>query len=245
MIKWIFRKSGGFMLGVFVNVIAILVGGCIGLVINKGLNENVKKVVMQAIGLSVLIIGISGAIETQDSLLLVMSLVIGGAIGAIIHIDAKLEKFGKNVEDKFGKDGGFAKGFVMATLIYTVGAMSILGSLQAGLDGDNTTLYIKSILDGVTAIIFTATLGYGVLFSAIPVLLFQGSIVLLSRWIEPFLIGNAQLEMSAVGSVIIVGIGITLLDIKKINLGDLLPSIFIPVIWYAIPTAWLFVMSIF
>ena len=223
------------MFGVIVNVVAILIGGTVGLLLKKGLNENVKTVVMQAIGLSTIVIGIAGAIATENILLLILSLVIGGTIGALLKIDSGLERLGQNIERKFASEnGGFAKGFVLATLIYCVGAMAIVGSIEAGVNGDNTTLYIKSILDGVTAIVFTATLGYGVIFSAIPVLLYQGGIVILGKFIEPYLTDQMINEMSAVGGVIILGIGLSILEIKKIRLGDLLPAIFLPIIYFII-----------
>jgi len=223
------------MIGVLVNVLAIIVGGFIGLLLKKGLNDRIKKVVMQAVGLAVVIIGVSSAILTENILLLVLSLVSGGIIGALLQIDRNLEKLGQSIESKFdSKQGGFAKGFVLATLIYCVGAMAIIGSIEAGVDGDNTTLYIKSILDGVTAIIFTATLGYGVIFSSIPVLLYQGTIVLLGIQAQKFLSEDMIREMSAVGGVLILGIGLGLLEIKKIQLGDLLPAIFIPVAYYLV-----------
>lgn len=223
------------MLGVLVNVGAIIVGGTVGLLLKKGLNENVKKVVIQGIGLSTLVIGMVSAIATENILLLVMSIVMGGIIGALLRIDARLEKLGMDIERKFDSGSGkFAKGFVIATLIYCIGAMGIVGSIEAGVDGNNTTLYLKSILDGVTAIIFTATLGYGVIFSSIPVLLYQSTIVLLAIRLKDFLTDEMINEMSAVGGVIILGIGFTLLEIKKINLGDLLPGIFIPILWFII-----------
>jgi len=220
------------MLGVMVNVIAIVVGGIIGLILKHGINAKVKKVVMQGIGLSVIVIGLSSALLTENVLLMVLSLVIGGTIGALIRIEDRLDQLGQHIEDKFSSaEGGFAKGFVLATLIYCVGAMAIVGSIDAGVHGDNTTLYIKAILDGVSAIIFTATLGYGVIFSSIPVLIYQGAIVLLGIQIEPFLTDELIYEMSAVGGVIIMGIGINILEIKKIHIGDLLPAIFIPIIY--------------
>lgn len=222
------------MLGVIINVVAIVVGGSIGLFLKKGLNEKVKIVVMQGIGLSVIIIGISSAILTKSMLLLVISLVLGGAIGALLRIDDKLEKLGLSIESKFSRNAGFSEGFVLATLIYCVGAMTIIGSIEAGVNGDNTTLYIKSILDGITAIIFASTLGYGVIFSSIPVLLYQGTIVILSRFLEPYMTDALINEFSAVGGVLIIGIGFTLLEIKKIHLGDLLPTLLIPILWFVI-----------
>jgi len=222
------------MLGVLVNVAAIVIGGTIGLFARKGLNEKVKLVVIQGIGLSIIIIGVSGAILTKNVLLLVISLALGGAVGSLLKIDDRLDNVGLKIEQRFSEEGGFAKGFVLSTLIYCVGAMAIVGSIEAGVSGDNTTLYIKSLLDGITAIVFTASLGYGVIFSSIPVLVYQGSIVLLSRVIEPYMTDALINEISAVGSVLILGIGLTLLDIKKIHLGDLLPALLIPVVWFVL-----------
>ncbi|QMS84581.1 DUF554 domain-containing protein [Candidatus Xianfuyuplasma coldseepsis] len=223
------------MLAVLVNVAAIVIGGLIGLLLKKGIPNHVKRVIMQGIGLSVIVIGMMGAMQTNNVLLLVISLAIGGTIGALIQIEKRLDDLGTKIEDKFSREeGSFAKGFVTASLIYCVGAMAILGSIQAGVHQDYSTLFVKSILDGVTAIIFTATLGYGVIFSAIPVLIYQGAIVLLGIQLEPLLINELTTEMDAVGNVIIMGIGITLLDIKKIHVGDLLPAIFIPVVYFLI-----------
>jgi uncharacterized membrane protein YqgA involved in biofilm formation len=224
------------MVGVLVNVVAIVIGGSIGLIFKKGLNEKILKLILQGIGLSVLIIGISGAILSENLLLLVISLVLGGIIGGLLKIEHRLDKLGSSIEQKFskGEKGGFAEGFVMASLVYCVGAMAIVGSIEAGVSGSNDTLYIKSILDGISAIVFAATLGYGVLFSGVSVLIYQGSIVLLGVQLESFLTDEMINEISAVGGVLIMGIGITLLEIKKIHVGDLLPAIFIPVIWFII-----------
>lgn len=221
------------MLGVLVNVVAIILGGSIGLLIKKGLPERITSVIMQGIGLSVVVIGLSGALKTDNMLLLVLSLVLGGLIGALIRIDYRLERFGQKIEERFyNENGGFARGFVITSLIYCVGAMAIVGSIEAGVSNDNTTLYIKSILDGVTAIIFAATLGYGVLFSSIPVLIYQGAIVLLGIQLQPLISDELIVELSAVGGVLILAIGITLLEIKKINIGDLLPSLLIPICYF-------------
>jgi uncharacterized membrane protein YqgA involved in biofilm formation len=159
--------------------------------------------------------------------------VIGGAIGAMIRIEDRLEAFGRNVEERFrSAEGGFAKGFVLATLVYCVGSMAIIGSIEAGVNNDHTMLFIKSILDGVSAIVFTATLGYGVLFSALPVVLYQGLIVFVGVRVEPFLTEQLIDEMGAVGGVIILGIGINLLNIARIRVGDLLPAVFLPILYF-------------
>jgi uncharacterized membrane protein YqgA involved in biofilm formation len=224
------------MVGVLVNVVAIVIGGSIGLIFKKGLNEKMLKLILQGIGLSVIIIGISGAIMSENLLLLVISLVLGGIIGGLLKIEHNLDKLGSSIEKKFSKESenGFAEGFVMASLVYCVGAMAIVGSIEAGVSGNNETLYIKAILDGISAIVFTATLGYGVIFSGISVLIYQGSIVLLGVQLESFLTDEMINEISAVGGVLIMGIGITLLEIKKIHVGDLLPAVLIPVIWFLV-----------
>lgn len=231
------------MVGVLVNVGAIIIGSIIGLVLKQGISQKMKSVVMQGLGLSVIIIGVSGAIKTDNILLLVLSLVIGGSVGVLLKIEHNLDRLGKSIEDKFSKEkpNNFSKGFVTASLIYCVGAMAIIGSLEAGIDGSNDTLYVKAILDGVSAIIFTATLGYGVIFSAIPVLIYQGSIVFLGVHISDFLTDEVVNEISAVGSVLILGIGLSILEIKKINIGDLLPAILVPIVWFFISSSiWYF-----
>ena len=228
------------MVGVLVNVVAILIGGSIGLIFKKGLNEKILKLMLQGIGLSVIVIGISGELMSENLLLLVISLVLGGIVGGLLKIEHNLDKLGSSIEEKFsiGSEGGFAEGFVVATLVYCIGAMAIVGSIEAGVSGNNETLYIKAILDGISAIVFAATLGYGVLFSGISVLIYQGSIVLLGVQLESFLTDETINEISAVGGVLIMGIGITMLEIKKIHVGDLLPAVLIPVIW-------VFMLSIF
>ncbi len=219
------------MLGVLVNVATIVVGGIIGVILKDRMKEEISTIIMQGIGLSVLVIGMVGAIKTNNSIVLVLSLISGGVIGTLLHIDNKLELVGQTVEEKLSHREGFAKGFVMGALLYCVGSMAIVGSLEAGVNGDNTILFVKSILDGVTAIVFAATLGYGIIFSSIPVFLIQGGIVLLSKWIEPLLTEELITEISAVGSALIIAIAFNILEIKKFKLGDLLPSIFMPILW--------------
>ncbi|MBN2604604.1 MAG: DUF554 domain-containing protein [Bacilli bacterium] len=228
------------MTGVLVNVIAVVIGSLIGLILKKGLNEKLLRIIMQGIGLSVLVIGIGAALKTDNTLLLVISLVLGGIIGGVLKVEDSLDFIGEKIEKKFSKgvEGGFAKGFVMATLVYCVGAMAIVGSIEAGVNGNNETLYIKAVLDGISAIVFTATLGWGVLFSSVSILLYQGTIVLLGYQLEPLLTTELVNEISAVGGVLILGIGLNILEIKKIHVGDLLPAVLIPPIWF-------FILSLF
>jgi len=234
-------------LGTIVNATAIIVGSGIGFVIKASLPNKLKETVMQAIGLSVLFIGISGTlqgifkivngktIERQDIMLMIFSLVIGGIIGEIIQIEDKLNNFAQKLQSKFSTENStFAKGFITATLVYCVGAMAIVGSLEDGLLHNPSTLFAKSILDGVTAIIFASTLGIGVGFSSISVFVYQGTITLLASFIKPVFTDMVIIQTSLVGSVLIFGIGLNLLDIKKIKVGNLLPSIFIPALYYFI-----------
>ncbi|PAT01964.1 hypothetical protein CI105_03655 [Candidatus Izimaplasma bacterium ZiA1] len=221
------------MVGVLVNVFAIIFGSLLGLLLRKGISDRYKNIVMQAIGLSVLVIGIFGAIKTEEIILLVISLVLGGLIGTFLMIEKNLEKLGDSLESKFkNSNAQFSKGFVMASLVYCVGAMAIVGSIEAGVNGNNEVLFTKAILDGVTAVFFTASLGYGVLFSSIPVFIYQGSITVFGIYIKDYLNDSMINEVSAVGSVLILGIGLSMLEIKKVNVGDLLPAVLIPIVYF-------------
>jgi len=163
----------------------------------------------------------------------IFSMAIGSALGEMINIELKLEQLGKWVENRMGDSGeGFTKGFVTASLIYCVGAMAIVGSMESGLSGNHQTLFAKSVLDGVTAIIFASTFGIGVLFSALSVLIYQGTITLGASMIKPFLVPAVIQQMSAVGGLLIVAIGINMLDIGKIKIGNMLPAIFLPLLYF-------------
>ncbi|NLI92885.1 MAG: DUF554 domain-containing protein [Peptococcaceae bacterium] len=219
------------MLGTIVNFIAIGVGGLAGLFFGKAFPEKLKTTVIQGIGLTVIIIGLQMAIKTTNVLIIIASLVLGGLIGESIDIEARLNDFGKYLEKKLSSngEGQFTKGFVTTSLIYCVGAMAIVGSLEDGLNGNHSILYAKSALDGITAIVFSSSMGVGVIFSAIPVFLYQGSISLFAGMLQGILSEPVVLEMSAVGGLLIFGIGINMLGIKEIKVGNLLPGIFIAV----------------
>jgi uncharacterized protein len=232
-------------LGTIVNSGAVIVGGVAGTLLKSGIPERYKKIVMQGIGLAVLFIGISGTIkemltiiagnklDRQFVMLMIFSLVIGGLIGEFLKIEKRLESLGIWFQGKIPSRGGsFSDGFVTASLVYCVGAMAIVGALEDGLMSNTSTLFAKSILDGVTAVVFAATLGIGVAFSAVPVFVYQGSITLLAGVVKPWLTYTVISQMSLVGGILIFAIGINLLEIKKINVGNLLPAVFIPVIYY-------------
>jgi len=232
-------------MGTLVNTGAVIAGGIAGTLLRSGIPEKYKKTVMQAIGLSVMFIGISGTIkemltivagnklDRQFIMLMIFSLVFGGLIGEFLKIEKRLENIGVWFQSKIpAKGGAFAEGFVTASLVYCVGAMAIVGSLEDGLSGNPSTLYAKSILDGVSAVVFAATMGIGVAFSAIPVLAYQGGITLLAGVIKPWLNDMVISQMSLVGGILIFAIGINLLELKKINVGNLLPAVFIPVLYF-------------
>lgn len=223
------------MLGTIVNALAIIVGALLGIAIKKGIKDDYKNTIMDGIGLTVVIIGIMGGIKSENIILVIGSIVVGSILGEIIGVEDKLDKLGNSLQKGFGgKDSNFSKGFVTASLVYCVGAMAIVGSLESGILGNHETLFAKSILDGISAIIFASTLGIGVAFSAIPVFIYQGSITLLANSVKSLLTPEVINEMSAVGGILIMAIGINILGIKKIKVGNMLPAVFIPIIYYVL-----------
>lgn len=226
------------MIGTLINCIAIIAGASVGLLLRRGMNESISKTVMQGVGLSVILIGVTGAIQTTNTLLVILSMVIGGVLGAWINIDDKMNQLGAWAQKKLTRDDDenntFAKGFVTASLVYCVGAMAVVGALDSGIRGDHSTLIAKAALDGITAIVFSSSLGIGVMLSAVPVLIYQGAIALLGTAVAPLLSDAVITEMSAVGGLLIMAIGINMLLEKDIKVANLLPAILIPFIYYPI-----------
>ena len=222
------------MLGTIVNTIAVVIGAAIGMLVKKGIPERLSDTMMKGIGLCTLFLGISGSLKGQNSLILIISMVVGALIGEGIDLDAKLNRFGSWIESKFkSKDGekiSIAEGFVSASLLFCVGAMTIVGSLQSGLQGDHEMLFNKSMLDFVSSIIFASTMGVGVMLSAAFVFVYQGTITLAAQWGAPFLTETIIAEMTCVGSVIIIGIALNLLGITKLKVMNYVPAIFIPIL---------------
>lgn len=222
------------MLGTLANAVAILVGGTIGTLFGNKFSERYSDIVTHAIALSVVLVGVLSAIKTNDVLLLIISMVIGSLIGEFINIEKRLNNFGDKIQEKLkGGKHNIAEGFVMATLVYCVGSMAILGSIESGIKGDHTTLFAKSILDGVSSIVFASSLGLGVTFSAISVLIYQGMITILASQLSGVMTVAAVNELSAVGGLLIMTIGLNMLKITKIRVGNMLPAVFIPVIYMA------------
>ena len=236
-------------LGTIINVAAVIVGSAIGLLIKSGLKQRFQDILQQACGVAAMFIGISGAIkgliyisytgqiETKNILLLVISLVIGSFLGELLNIELRMERVGERLKklvlpkEKSEKDVKFVEGFMTSTLVICVGAMAIVGSLQDGLTGDFTLLATKSVLDFIITLIFASTLGIGVMFSAIPLGLYQGSITLLAVLISGFMTDAMISNMSSVGSVLIFCVGINLVFGKTIKVGNMLPAIIIPIIY--------------
>lgn len=225
------------MIGVIVNVITVLVGSAIGLIFKRGIPKKVADAIMLGIGLCTLYIGISGAIKGQNQLVAIISIVLGAAVGTLLDIDRGLTVLGDKIEARFRKPGSagasVAEGFVTASLLFCIGAMTIVGSLNAGLLGDNQMLFTKSVLDLISSIMLSASLGIGVMCSAVFVLVFQGGIVLLSGVLAPILSDAVILELTCVGSLLIIALGLNLLNITKIKVANYLLAIFfVPaVVW--------------
>ena len=223
------------MLGTIVNTLAIIAGSLIGLVFRGGIPKRYNVTIMQALSLAVILVGLRMALKTEAILLVIISLAIGSVIGEFLGIEERLESLGKFLERRFSKNGsGISRGFVVASLVYCVGSMAIVGSLESGLTGNHQTLFAKSALDGISAIIFTSTLGIGVIFSSFSVFVYQGLITVSATLIKPFLIEAIINQMSAVGGLLIVAIGINLLEIQKIRVGNMLPAIFLPLVYFMI-----------
>lgn len=219
------------MKGTIVNFAAILIGAGIGATLKCGIPERVKETLMQALALAVLLIGMQMALLTQSPLVVVMSLAVGAVIGELLCIEQRLERFGQLLTAKLGtRYGDVGKGFVYASLIFCIGAMAIVGSIQEGLTGDASTLYAKSMLDGVAAVIFSAAMGIGVAMAAVSVLLYQGTITLGADFISVLLSQAAINELTAVGGVLIMSISLNMLKLCQIRIANLLPAVLIAVI---------------
>ncbi len=219
-------------MGVIVNFLSVIVGSLVGLVFKRGIPERIGDTIQKGVGLCVLLIGINGIGSGENTLITVISVVIGAALGELINIDSLINRLAGRLERKLsrGSGGNFATGFVSATLLFCVGAMMVVGSLNCGLGIENDTLYTKSLLDGISSIIFASSFGIGVMFSAFPVLILQGGIALSAHYIAPLLTDPIIGEMTCVGSLLIMALSFNLLGICKLKVANYLPAIFIPLL---------------
>ena len=224
------------MIGVFVNVASVLLGSLVGLLFRKGIPERISRAMMLAIGLCTLYIGIDGALEGSNAIVLILSMAFGTLIGTLLDIDGKINSVGLFIERKMKKEGektSIAEGFMTASLLFCVGAMTIVGSLNAGLTGDNTLIFTKSILDLISSCLLASTLGIGVMFAAVFVLLVQGGLVLLAGLLQNVLTDQALIaEITCAGSVMIIGLGLNILGITKLKVANFLPALLLVPLFY-------------
>ncbi len=211
------------MLGTIVNSLAILLASLLGVLVGGRFPQKVRSRVMQALGLAVLLVGFQMAFRTQKPLVVIASLVLGSIAGEAMGIEDFLERVGRRLEST--TQGNAARAFVTSTLIFCVGSMAIVGAIQDGLRGDPTLLYTKAMLDGVVALALASVMGLGVAFSALSVLVYQGAITLLAGSLSQFLVEEAVRELEATGGLLIVGIGINILEIKEVKVGNMLPAL--------------------
>ncbi|MBR5312580.1 MAG: DUF554 domain-containing protein [Clostridia bacterium] len=227
------------MFGVIVNVITVIFGSCIGLLFKKGIPERVSSAAMTGLGACTLYIGISGSLCGENVLILIASVVLGAIVGTLLNIDGAINAFAGKIEARFRKSGenvSLAEGLVSATLLFCVGSMTVTGSIQAGLTGDNSVLITKAMLDLVSSMMLASSLGVGVLLSSVSVFVIQGGLVLLAGLLSPLMSTGAVNEMTCAGSLLIIMIGTNLMGITKIKVADFLPAIvFAPVIYNLLP----------
>ncbi len=228
----------GIELGTIINGLAIIIGGALGLVFKKGLPNKLSTNIMNGLALCVLYIGISGSLKSQNTLMLILSMVIGVIIGEALDLDGQITKLGEWVEKKVQREKSsvsISEGFVTASLLFCVGAMAIVGSIQEGLTGNREMLLTKSMLDGISSIIFSSSLGVGVIFSGGLVLIYQGGMTGLASVIAPFLTEAVINEMAAVGSLLIIGLSLNMLKMTNLKIMNFVPAIFIPIflgLWF-------------
>ena len=221
------------MLGTFVNTFAIIVGSLIGLAFSRFIPTKMTHTLIHGVAFAVMLIGLKMAWKEDNFIILICSLAFGGVIGELVRIEDRIDGLGKWLAAKFSRPGSnISKGFVTTTLLYCVGSMALVGSLESGLTGNHDILFAKSVLDGLGSIIFSASLGVGVLFSAVSVFFYQGCITLGASFLKPFLTDAVIFQMSAVGGLLIMAMGFNMLDMVKIKVANLLPAIFLPLVYF-------------
>lgn len=218
------------LFGSLANALMIIAGGILGLLIKKKIPTKLLELPVMALEIYVLVLGMSFALQSRHPLIMVTSLAIGSLIGEIIDFDGFFRKLGENVEVKLGPSAdGFAKGFVTTTLLYCTGSMAVLGAFQEGFGDFPVTLLTKGMIDGITAIAFAATLGFGVIFSSIPVFIYQGTLALCATWLRPLMTETAINEMTAVGGIMLIAIALGMMEIKRFRAMNMLPGFVVAV----------------
>ena len=231
------------MLSVFVNTLTVLAGSLIGILFRNHIKESLRESIMKALGLCTILIGVMSAIETKELLCLIICMVLGTLIGELLRIDDGIEHAGDTIKSKLfkGKAGNaglesFTDGFVSASILFCIGSMTIVGSLEAGIRHNYSIIFAKSMMDFVSSMAFGAAMGFGVTCSAAFVFVFQGALVLLASWVGPALSDAVVTEMSAVGGVILIGMGLNLAGCtqERIRVANMLPAIFLPILYLAL-----------
>ncbi len=226
------------MLGTIANTLAIIAGSLLGLLFSRGIADNYKEIILSGVGLSVVLIGIKSALVSGDLMVVIFSVVLGALLGEALQIEKQLQMVGAFLESKVAAKSSdrksFARGFVTASLVFCVGSMAIVGSLESGLTGNHQTLFAKSVLDGVTSVIFASTMGLGVMFSSIAVFLYQGILTVTAGFMKDVLVPETIAQMTSVGGLLIMAIGFNMLKITTIRVGNLLPAIFLPLAYFAL-----------
>lgn len=217
-----------YLRGYLINTFTVLIGSGLGLLIGAKLPEKIRKIILSGLGLSTIIIGTKMALETRELLLVVGSLILGGILGQVMGIEEWLEGMGERLKVKVGSSSGtFVLGFVTASLLFCIGPMTIVGSLEDGYAGIADLIYLKSVMDGAAAVALTASMGIGVIFSALTVLIFQGALTYLGMAMGDFITAAVLNELSATGGILILGIGFNILGVAKIRVGNFLPALFL------------------
>lgn len=226
------------MPAVFVNAATVILGSILGVLLKKRLKEEYTKTIIACMGICTMVIGITGAIATSNIIIVIVSLVLGTIIGELLKLEKRLDSAGDWLKSKLPQSGDshFTEGFVSASLLFCVGSMSIMGSIEAGLQGNYDITFAKSAMDGIMAVTFAATMGIGVAFSALTIILYQGGLTLLASVIAPILSDPVVVEMSAVGGVMLIATGMNIIGLTKdrIRVGNMLPALIFPVIWFAV-----------
>ena len=227
------------MTATYINAAAIVIGALLGLVFKKYISDRFKKIVFQAIGLATLLIGIIMVIKCRSAVLCVFAIILGGATGELLKIEQRIERVGEFLKSKFDKnhESRFTEGFINTSLTFCVGAMAIIGSINASA-GSYSIILTKALMDGSVSIVFASVMGFGVLFSSLTVLIYQGAITLLASSLTFIKSPEYLDDISAVGGILIVGIGINVLDIQKIRVGNLVPAVFFIILFKYIRLAY-------
>lgn len=220
--------------GTVFNSITVLFGGTLGLLIGKFIPERLQSAIFNCLGLFTVYVGINMSLSTKDSIAVLLSLVLGTVTGDLLGIEDKLNNLGDTIKKKLHtSDSGFTQGFVSATLLFCVGSMAIIGAFNDGLRHDPELLITKGIMDGIAALLFASSLGIGVIFSIVPMFVYQGGLTLMAIYISPFITPEMYANISGIGGLMIMGIGLNLMRITKLKLGDMLPGLIYVVIFTA------------